>query len=129
MKTKTLLICFAIIFVSCSQNEITGFDKAKWINDSLACDNYRSMAYYKLLENKTKLTGLSKKQITMVLGRPNVKVKTETKNDFIYYLTGSFDCIKPDTLFGDSLDPLDRKLLIVSFNFLNLTSGIRIQVP
>ena len=79
--------CLLVLLFSCyNAPKIKGFDRKKWLQDLVECDNYRTVKGAPLLINQKKIIlGSNQNEIIALLGSPTKQRLDKRNRKFFFY--------------------------------------------
>ena len=79
--------CLTVLFFACyTAPKIKGFDRKKWLQDLVKCDNYRTVKGAPLLINQKEIIlGSNQNEIIALLGSPTKQRLDKRNRKFFFY--------------------------------------------
>jgi len=89
---------FLILIIACSPiPALDNFNMEKWKNDEQGCKSLRKVEISSLMEQRTKLMGLSEEEIIKLLGNPDeTNLYQRTQKFLVYYTSPGPKCDMPE---------------------------------
>lgn len=118
---KFIIPLLLLSIISCTTETLTleGFNKKEWENDKNACSNNRVKQKDIILENKSKLIGLSPHDVIRLFGQPDFQeLHDQTKVSFYYHTTPAKSCDKGNKR---------SEKIVIDFGSLNTAIVVSIQ--